>query len=493
MLVLLLSQAYPQSATPDFPNPGNPGISRDQQRQLGLQAAAQVYQQMPVLPDSSPQTQYIRQLGQKLVATIPSQYSWPFEFHVLAQKEVNAFALPGGPMFVNLGTITAASNEAELAGVMAHEMAHVYMQHSAKQAAKNENLSLWAGLAGALLGATTGGWVAQLSQMGLQVGSGLVSQRFSRDDESQADAVGAIILYRAGYNPQALADFFQTLAAQGGQPPQILSDHPNPGNREQAIQNEIRFWPPENYQTNTAAFQRVQQQSQGVRAYTAEEIAQGAKTGQWSALNQKNGAVFRPTGTTSINPNIPAPATSASSTPAPSLPPTSPAVSLRKVQPSGKLVTADLGHMKIARPDNWPVAMPKQQGDSLKIAPPAGVAGNAVGYGVVINGVAPRDRQTTNIDEVTAQLVQDMENHGGIKPVGRPQAITINGVQGRSVVLQSQSPFRNPAGNPQPERDWLVTIPQPDRSVIFMVFVSPEAEFSLFQPTFESMLKSVQF
>jgi len=86
--------------------------------------------------DSSPQTQYVRQLGEKLVATIPSHYSWPFEFHVLAQKEVNAFALRGGPMFVNLGTITAASNEAELAGVMAHEMAHVYMQHSAKQAAK---------------------------------------------------------------------------------------------------------------------------------------------------------------------------------------------------------------------------------------------------------------------------------------------------------------------------------------------------------------------
>src|SRR5215831_17985057 len=85
LVVLLAVQAYPQSASPEFPNPGNAHMSRENQRTLGLQAAAQVYRQMPVLPDSSPETQYIRQLGQKLVATIPAQYSWPFEFHVVAQ------------------------------------------------------------------------------------------------------------------------------------------------------------------------------------------------------------------------------------------------------------------------------------------------------------------------------------------------------------------------------------------------------------------------
>ena len=154
VVLLLATQAYPQSVGPVFPNPGNAHMSRDKQRQLGLEAAAQVYQQMPVLPDNSPETQYIRQLGKKLVATIPSEYSWPFEFHVVAQKDINAFALPGGPMFVNIGTITAAANEAELAGVMAHEMSHVYMQHSAKQASQAQTTGLLAGLAGAALGAT---------------------------------------------------------------------------------------------------------------------------------------------------------------------------------------------------------------------------------------------------------------------------------------------------------------------------------------------------
>jgi predicted Zn-dependent protease len=299
-VLLLATQAYPQSSSPEFPDPGNAHMSRENQRTLGLQAASQVYEQMPILPDNSPETQYIRQLGQKLVANIPPQRSWPFEFHVVAQKEINAFALPGGPMFVNIGTITAAANEAELAGVMAHEMSHVYMQHSAKQAHKAETTGILAGIAEATLGATeggkAGGMVGQLGDMGIQMGSQGFMLKYSRSDESQADAVGAMILYKAGYNPQALANFFKTLEAQGGKaPPQWLSDHPDPGNREQAIEKEIRNWPPKNYASDSPAFQKARQQAMGVKAYTGQEIAQGAKSGAWAALNKKNGATFRPT------------------------------------------------------------------------------------------------------------------------------------------------------------------------------------------------------
>src|SRR5581483_8762520 len=192
----------------------------------------------------------------------------------------------GGEMFVNLGTITAAANEAELVAVMAHEMSHVYMQHSAKQAGKTNLIAGLAGIAGAVLG--SGGLVGQLAALGIQVGANGVIMKYSRTDEAQADAVGARIMYKAGYNSQAMADFFEKLAEQGGSGPQFLSDHPNPGNREQAIEKEIANWPPKQYNTNNAAFLRVKQEAQGVQSYSAQQIAEGAKTGQWASQNQRN-------------------------------------------------------------------------------------------------------------------------------------------------------------------------------------------------------------
>src|SRR4051812_48008767 len=168
---LLLAGSMLAQSGPQLPDPGNAPISRDQQIQLGFQAASEVYKQMPVLPDNSPETRYIRDIGQRLAAAIPQQYSWPFEFHTIAEKDINAFALPGGPMFVNVGAILAATNEAEIAGVMAHEMGHVYMQHSAKQIVKAQRTEAFAGILGAILGAK-GGTLGALGQMGVQIGAG---------------------------------------------------------------------------------------------------------------------------------------------------------------------------------------------------------------------------------------------------------------------------------------------------------------------------------
>jgi predicted Zn-dependent protease len=141
---------------------------------------------------------------------------------------------------------------------MGHEMAHVYMQHSAKQAGKAQTTSMIAGIASAVLGGTVGGLVGQLGQMGIQMGAQGLIMKYSRNDESQADAVGAVILYKAGYNPQAMVDFFKTMGAQpGAAPPELFSSHPNPGNRQQAIQKQIAHWPAKDYVENSPNFDKI--------------------------------------------------------------------------------------------------------------------------------------------------------------------------------------------------------------------------------------------
>jgi predicted Zn-dependent protease len=295
LLALVLTQPLAlmaqeqESSAPRLPAPGTTGMNKQQQQQLGLQAMGEVYKQMPVLPDSSPETQYIQHLGKKLAAVIPQGQSWPYQFHVIPAADINAFALPGGPIFVNLGTIQAAGNEAELAGVLAHEMSHVYMQHSAKQAPKATVATIIAGLAGAVLPQSG---LGSLGRMGIQIGAGTMLMKYSRADEAQADSTGAIIMYRAGYNPKAMADFFQKLEQKyGSGGPTMLSDHPNPGNRQASIQQEIRNWPPKNYNTNSGEFPQVKQDASKIKAYSAQEIAQGAKSGQWEQQNRRNNVV----------------------------------------------------------------------------------------------------------------------------------------------------------------------------------------------------------
>jgi Zn-dependent protease with chaperone function len=487
IVLLAAAQVYAQTAAPSFPNPGKTSMSRDQQTALGLEVATQVFQQMPVLADDSPESVYVRQLGQKLVATIPQQTSWPFEFHVVPQKEINAFALPGGQMFINLGTLMSAKNEAELAGVMGHEMAHVYMQHSAKQAGKAQTTNMLAGIASAVLGGTVGnragGLVGQLGQMGIQMGAQGLLMKYSRGDESQADAVGAVILHKAGYNPQSMVDFFKTMGAvAGAAPPELFSSHPNPGNRQEAISKQIAEWPSTNYVDNSQSFSQTKQRASKVRLYSGQEIAAGAKSGQWASINAKNGAGLNSAGASAFP-------TKGSATA--SLP--TAAVSLRNVLPSERMVTENLGPIKIQRPENWPVTLPEQKGQFVTIAPAEGHAGSGLGYGVLLNGAGGARGQQPSIDEMTAALIKQIQDSNELVPLGDPEPITVGGKEGRSTFLRSPSPFPDAQGQPQLERDWLVTVPQSDGSMIFMIFVAPEPDFNHLKPTYEAMIKSVQF
>jgi len=477
-LLLALLVAHPDFAVapagPQLPDPGSTGVSKEDQEQAGRQVMAQVYKQMPVLPDSSPETQYIQQLGRRLVAVIPPQYSWPYEFHVIPQKDINAFALPGGPMFVNVGTIVAADNEAELAGVMAHEMSHVYMQHSAKQASKAQ----WAGLVGALGGLFGNGVLGSAARLGMQVGAGTIMMHYSRGDEAQADAVGAIIMYKAGFNPRALADFFEKLAKQTGSGgPQFLSDHPNPGNRRQAIDREILNWPNKSFSGNSAAFLSAKQHAGNVTTYSAQQISDSAKQGIWDQQNRRSGAT---------PPNLPSNAQSASATETDSGALAN--VTYDQVRPSNEVGSLQQNDYSISYPMNW-----HAYGDgrsSITLAPAAGVAQGAIAYGAMV-GVA-QDQRADSLEQATADLVQSLQqSNPGLRQSGNAQRIGIRSGEALSVDLSGASPVRR-NGQRGIERDWLVTVARPSGGLVYLLFIAPEDEFERMRPTYRRMLDSLE-
>jgi len=275
ILALVVIQAPALDAAVEF-TPCKNNFSTEQQIQLGAKAAQQVYKQMPVLPDSSPISQYVRQLGERLTAVAPG-YKWPYNFHVANVAEVNAFALPGGTVFVNLGTIQAAESEAQLAGVMAHEISHVVLQHSVCNAEKQQRVGLLAGLGQIAAGVILGGAAGDIAAQGIGLGAGLGFLKMSRAAERQADLEGAKIAYNAGFDPRGLPQFFETIETKyGSGRSQFMSDHPNPGNRTEYIAKEIASFPPRSDSiTTTPEFERVKDQVIVMHAYTAREVASG--------------------------------------------------------------------------------------------------------------------------------------------------------------------------------------------------------------------------
>ena len=236
------------------PKPGWNLFSREQDVQLGREAKAQIERQLPVIYNSEV-TNYVRSIGERLART---RYSgqFPYSYGLVADKSINAFALPGGPLYVNTGLIQAAENEAQLAGVIAHEMSHIALRHSTNQASKANLIQIPAMIAGGMMG---GSLLGQLGQLGIGLGANSVLLKFSRSAETQADYNGALMMAEAGYNPIEMARFFEKLEATGGrQGPQFLSDHPNPGNRVKAVNDLIRQLPQRQYTTNTGQFERMQ-------------------------------------------------------------------------------------------------------------------------------------------------------------------------------------------------------------------------------------------
>jgi predicted Zn-dependent protease len=219
------------------------GLSKEQEVAIGLQSAPQMAAEFGGLdPDESLQSD-VAAIGQKVVSSSRAKDTkYEFRFRVLADREtVNAFALPGGPIFITRALLERLENEAQLAGVLGHEAGHVVGRHAAERIAKSQ---LAQGLVGAVGVAASdqaghGQQAAQLAQLVSQV----VQMRYGRDDELQSDTLGVDFMSDAGYDPRAMLTVMEILrrasGGAGGRAPEFLSTHPDPGNRQAVIQQAI--------------------------------------------------------------------------------------------------------------------------------------------------------------------------------------------------------------------------------------------------------------
>ncbi len=471
-------------ATYKPPTPCANPFTPEQEVTEGQKVAAQVYQQMPVLPESDPVSQYVAQLGAHLTTHAPG-LKWPYSFHVVASSDVNAFALPGGAIFVNLGTVQAATTEAQLAGVLAHETSHVVLRHATCNMKKQQMTGLAAGLgqiaSAILLGNGAGGQVAQAVIGG---GAGLYGLRMSRDDEKQADLLGTDILYNAGYDPRGLPQFFEIIQSKyGAGGAQILTDHPNPGNRTEYVNAEIDTLPRlQNPLVTSAAFKRIHDLAMQDKTLTAQQIKEGA----WKNANYATGPGQAGRG--------------AAAGPGPANPPGGAAgqyggegpVALNASQLGlgGRLTQYQGAKFRMNYPASWQATEATNTGATL--APAGGFGTFGLVYGAVIGSVQANGAvaDADSLANATTQLAQQLsQQNGGLQQVGSLQSMKVGGRLANGLELRGRSPLVQ-NGSTLPERDWLVTIPGQDGDVHYVVFVSPEQDFARLRPLFVSMMDS---
>ena len=425
--------------------PGWNAFSPQQDIQVGKQAALDAQRQLP--PCNLPRADaYLTQLGKKLVAHLNTGGTeYPWEFHCVNDRAINAFALPGGYVFINRGVMESADNEAQLAAVMAHELSHVALRHGTNQATKAQAAQGFLGIASGIFGGSTGG--ALLTELGAFAAGGVLL-RYSRTAESQADVMGTQVLYDAGYDPRAMAQFFEKLEAEtkGKHPPEFLSDHPNPEHRVGRVDEEVEKLGgvPPNAKRDSAEFEAIKHEVLALPV--VKKPVPGAA-----------GAVAAP------------------------------------APPSRSLAEYQASSYTLKYPDNWK-KYPDSNGGGVSFAPEGGLVDDGSGhstlaYGLII-GVAqakgdPNDG--TALNNATSQVIQDLQrSNPSMKITRQGERLRLNGQPGLSTYLSNVSP----AGGQ--ETDWLVTVLRSE-GLVYFVCVAPQSAYDSYDKAFSSILDSVRF
>ena len=452
--------------------PGFNVFSVDQDVEIGKQSAIQAEKQFPMLSNAAV-SRYVSAIGSRLVAQAPGP-KFAYQFKVVNVSEVNAFALPGGFIYVNRGLVSKARTEGELAGVIAHEIAHVALRHPTNQASKAYLAKAGLGILGGLLGGRTQSSTGQMIGAVGGFGMNTLFLKFSRSIESQADIVGSQIMARAGYNPIEMATFFGYLAHQaGGDPGKVatfLSDHPAPADREARVNQEAGLLGPVHLLATTGNLRMIQSQLGSLpAALTTAQLAQykAPTSGQ----------------------------------------PGNPAGGLSIERPSSQFHVFQQaeGVYQLDQPNNWD-AYVASGGYGVSIVPRGGFATASNGrqnisYGVIVNHYVPFDGAVgshfvdpngsmfgqTPLDEATSDLVRNiLASNPYLERVGNSvESQVMAGHPSLSVQLAGRSPDTGIN-----ERVTVVARQFPDDHVVYMLLIAPQAEYGALTPTFDRMVRS---
>ena len=451
VLSLLVVAALGAANQRKLPKPGWPNFfSKEQDIAMGREYAQQVEQQFQVVQNKE-LTEYINRIGQRLVKQGGLE-EFPFFFKVVNDPSINAFALPGGPMFVHTGLIKAADNEAQIAGVLAHELSHVVLRHGTQQASKSQLIQLPAMIGGAVMGGSLAG---QLAQLGIGLGTNSVLLRFSRGAESDADLMGAYTMAKAGYNPIEMARFFEKLEAEmggkgQGMMAQFMSDHPNPGNRVKAIEEQLPYMA-------RGPFDTQEGNLSGIKAVVEKLPAPPKKKAAPQVGQQGQGTE------TSSLPNAPKP---------------------QNLPVSSTFKTYDSQGFTISYPDNW---TPSGTQQSVTLAPKEGMVQTQIGYGAIVNSATPADGKV-DLNRDTRTLLDGMvKQNSNMRLAGDSQTASIGGSPALVTKCSSDSPF---AGTR--ETDVVVTIDR-GKMLVYLIFIAPEADYARLEPVFQQMTRSLKF
>jgi predicted Zn-dependent protease len=436
VLLLLAGCAARQPGDPI--KPGFNMFSQEQEVQLGREAAAEIRKQVHVVPDQGLQN-WISGLGRKL-ASQPQAGQYPYSFTLIQEDSINAFALPGGPIFVHTGLVTAADNEAQLVGVLAHEIGHIALRHATNQASKAQLIQIPAVLGGAALGNNS--MLGQLGQLGIGFGANSLLLKYSRDAERQSDNFGARLMHDAGYNPLEMARFFEKLEAEGGsRAPQFLSSHPNPENRVAAVQRELTAFPPREYDAASSQFGQMKRAIAALPA-RPKPAAQSAQR---------------------LDP-----------------PP----------QTGARLELLRTSAFQFAYPADWEIHG-DQSSAVITLAPRGGLARNSqgsvsIGFGAVASYYQPRS-PGVSLRGATAELFAALRSFDRrLRVDADPRPFTVMRSPGLLTPVTTVSPFGGA------ERQWLLTVERP-QGLFYLVLIAPENSFASAQPVFEQMLRSLRF